>query len=1412
MRVYFCPKSPTLITIFIAFHLYDAMMNIGSNISSCSAFLSKIIGLITLFVCFHAVAYSQDIDVHSSYVLDQWTVDDGLPVNNVVDILQAQNGYLWLATFDGLARFDGVKFNVFQSEQYPGLPSNRIVEITETPDGSIWMLTEQSFIVQFRDGQFIHHREETGLNGDLAAVFFVDPNGMLWIGSNRGISVYDGDELKPYRPKDITGSIQYVFAEKSGAVWFKKFGERVLTRKQSEQSNSIPISGPDAQRFLPIYQDPETEIVWIGSRNMLYGFYEGEQIVQSQIPDSLSIAGIGSAPNGDVWLSDFGTNTYVLDGLETELQMKRIPQSFAVRSQQSFLQNREDFWVVDQHSVWKNGSLILSNPDHNYSYTFDREGNLWIGTRRDGLIRLKKNLFQIFDESNGLPFNNTYALAEDYNQQIWVGTYGGGAALIRDETEIDIIDFNDEEFTHFNLLYSATDSTMYAVSGRFLTWLKPGEEIFNTEYIYEMDKPMAASAIYESPSGEFWLGSRFGVFIGNVGNWEKVDEPRFTHFPVRFIKEAPDHSLWLATNGAGIAHFQNDTFSFYGSDEGFSSNIIRSLYIDDIQDPQNYTLLVGSEDQGLIRVEVTSGQPNMDNVTRYGTQAGMLDYIIHSIQKDDFGFFWFNTNRGIFRIARDQLEQYHYGEINRLNGVSFTESDGLRNREGNGGNQSAGLTASDGRIWFAGQAGVVAFDPADFVELNSEFISPVVVEEIATNLRTILNTGNQPIELDKIERDFEVHFTALSLISSERNNFRYRLRGYNEEWIEAGRQRTAVYTNIPKGTYTFEVMASNNTGMWNPEPAGITFTIAPYFYETIWFKIGILALFGLLIFAGFQWRLRSLKRYEELLKQRVDIRTIQLKKEKEKTDKQAAYLRELDKSKTQFFTNISHELRTPLTLIMSPLQQMLSENGTKFDAETKEEFQRMLRNSDRLLRLIDQTMEINRLVRGKVRLKVSKLNLRDFVDGLIELFVFVANEKEIDVHFHSRDGDFTLYADPDKMDEIIANLLSNAIKFTPEGGKIDISIIEENEVLEVKIADTGIGISFENLDRIFDRFYQVDSSETRNQEGSGIGLSLVSEFVKLHQGELSVVSEVDVGTIFTLRFKKGFDHFSRDEIAEEISPISLQKISTNGVHENGVPEPEEELSKDQTTVLIVEDNADLRAFIAKILREEYRVLSAANGEEGLEVVSNDLPDLIIADIMMPKIDGITFNRMLKQNPETASIPLIFLTAKSTKKNRIEGFKEGGDAYLTKPFDPLILKAQIHNLISSRFRLREILAGTDHRKTENGQELRDLFVEKALAVLAQNFTDPDFNVTKFSKALYLDRSQVLRKLKESVDLSPSSFIKKYRMDKAAELLQNETDNISEVAYAVGFKSLSYFSYCFKEHFQLSPSDYLKSTKS
>ena len=1370
--------------------------------------LRLVTSLALVWVCLLFSPFSLDAQTripHSQFVIERWSVNDGLPVNNVLKLHQSSDGYLWMATLDGLVRFDGIQFKVYQTINYKDLPTNRFVKLIEGPDGSLWIVSEQKFLIRFKNDEFTHIRNSDGLNGDYVHDIHLADSGQLWFGTDRGISVFDGEQIKPFQPDLIKGAIDRVFVDEGGAVWYRDFETLENFRFQDNRSDYIYTS-PNGFHFNPVIENPDGEI-WFSSLTHMYRFADDSLITcctQDEFISNESFQPIlQDASSASSRLINFSFVTGI-----GRYYTPEIGEIYSLLTPAFDVSQGDNIWTFSSDRLQHNGDLVLETKDNITSTLFDREGTLWVATSSDGLYQIKPNPFNSWSIAEGLPGINIYPVLEDSHGSIWAGTYGQGVGRIKDGVAEKVSRLNENVLS----LHETFDGTLLMGvhrGGYYAFDNTTGQFIHQTEPEGILDATV--SAIYENDNGDLWLGTSKGLFLKQDNKWSQfTGESGFTDDMVRFFLESPDGSLWMATNGSGVAQYHNESFQLFGSKQGLGSDHIRSLFIEPHADPENYTLWIGSEDQGLFRVDVQNGVPKPETTTQYSPADGMLDYVIHIILMDDNQNFWFNTNRGIFQVEKAELEAFHKDEISTITGIAYTEHDGLRNREGNGGMQPAGIRATDGTFWLPGQDGVTQVDPKN-ISAN-RVIPPVIIEEITTLEENLQLAGISQIELPAAERDFEFKFTSLSFIEPAKNQFRYRLKGYNDDWIDAGNRRTATYTNIPAGEYSFEVMGSNNTGVWSPETASIQLAVAPYFYETTWFTLLIVCLAGLLIFGGVSLRLRKLEKNELILRKLVDKKTEQLREEKEKTQQQADDLKELDRAKTRFFTNMSHEFRTPLTLIMGPLQQSLARPPEKFTAPTRDELQRMHRNSQRLLRLMDQTLELTKLEHGKLKLRVQKLDINRFLNDLTELFIPLCEENDLKLTFEENHAIGPIYADPNKLDKIVGNLLSNAIKFTPADGRITIKLQDEYDQLSLIVSDTGIGIAAEEKERVFDRFYQVDSSETRMHEGSGIGLSLAREFATLHRGALRVESEQGSGTTFTLTLKKGSSHFTEEELHKQDNPQPFVQLNGSAPHRDNKQRTTDETAKPDTRVLIVEDNPDVRSFIREVLEHQYHVIEATDGKEGLIQVGNYLPDLIIADIMMPEMDGITFNQELKKEASTASIPLIFLTAKSTVNNQLEGLMEGADDYITKPFDPALLKARVENLIESRLRLRHLLQSDRQSLDEKeGSFLSkmdpDPFVMEIADVLDHHFSDPDFQVSTLAEELHLDRSYMARKIKKATGMTPGDLIKTYRMEKASALLKENNGNISEVAYAVGFNSLSYFSQTFKEHFDKTPSEFL-----
>ncbi len=1361
-------------------------------------------GVFCLFLLtFNNLLQAQSPEINNGYLLDRWDIENGLPANNVVDLLQSKNGYLWLVTFNGLVRFDGIRMKIFQTDEYPTLPSNRFNKIEESDDGTLWLTTEQGYLVKFKDNQFSRIDDSNGLNSDLVNAMTKDQLSTIWFATDEGIVNYSNETFKEIGVDDIHIPVGKIFPISDNELWFLnkefnqvyRFSEGKLTSIDQLSTNTIPIES--------ITMSPEG-LIYLSVGDNIYYFKNNELHFHSTVEKNIgNSAAISFQKNGTMWVYTTSAGVFY----HKNGSWASLPNSnhHRMNSREFFYEKDDDFWIITERAIWKNEELVASIPGGIYNFLFDYEGNLWIGTVADGILRIKANPFKTVTTADGLPSNNVYGIFEDSENHIWIGTHGAGTARLKNFEVLNTpVVLSSTTGGYMKGFYQINDSTLYAGSlGTSILEMNLDDPNFPYSKYTEEGIPLDINAFYNDNSGILWAGGSNGLFTLNNGKWNQITKYDGFDFGIKFFHPSPDsQSHWVATNGTGLLHIKKDTIEVYNTNNGFPTNHIRSLYIQENEPEHKYTLWIGSQDVGLLRLPVEDGVPFLEQVSGISTKDGLIDHTIHIILEDDHENLWMNTNQGIYRVQIPHLEAYLSGEAEKLKGVGYNEKDGLLNREGNGGVQPAGIVASDGNIWMASQEGAVVFHPENLI---SEIYPNVWIEEVSTNERIIINSTNN-VTLSNSERDFEITFTALSLVNPEKNEYKYRLVGYNDTWQTPDILRKAIYTNIPNGTYTFEVLASNYAGNWTPIPARITIIVEPFFYETIWFLFLCIALFGVFIYSFIQWRLSTLRKNEIQLKELVNEKTKALQKEKKITEEQASRLLELDKAKTRFFTNISHELRTPLTLIISPLKR-LTKSKEHFSEKTRLELERMLRNSDRLLRLVDQTLELTKLEHGNIKLNIQKIELFPFLEQLIDVFKDVASSKNIELNLQSEINDPILFADVDKVEKMVANLVSNALKFTPEGGTISVTIFESNGYYNISVSDTGIGISNNDLDRIFERFYQVDSSQTRAHEGSGIGLSLAKDFAKLHKGDLVVESVFGEGSTFTILLPMGSKHFTIAEMDKLRFKQTGPNIQPNYSVQTNTNRYSDAHKDDHPVLLIVEDNPDLRSFLCEIFESDFKVIAASNGEEGLKQVRINLPDLIIADIMMPVMDGFTFNQELKRDPQMAGIPLIFLTAKSRKDSEIKGLKEGADAYISKPFDPDILQNHVNNLLASRLRLRNLLQTESSTTAFSESKDRHPFLRKIDPIIEQHYSDPDFKVTQLAELLFMSRSQLLRTMKAACGESPSDYLKNVRIRKAKELLHSGEQNISEIAYATGFNSLSYFSFSFKENTGSSPTEYL-----
>jgi signal transduction histidine kinase/DNA-binding response OmpR family regulator len=844
----------------------------------------------------------------------------------------------------------------------------------------------------------------------------------------------------------------------------------------------------------------------------------------------------------------------------------------------------------------------------------------------------------------------------------------------------------------------------------------------------------------------------------------------------------------IGTNEGGLNRFNpsKGTFKSFNFTKGIGKNTVLAIY-----ENKKGNFWVGTFRSGIHLFDRDKGV-SVYSITK---KDGLANNQIMSILEDDSGNLWIATYIGLSKFSQQthSVTNLHFPDVDQN---MFYNS---------------ALKTSSGEMLFGTFDGFIMIHPDSIKD------DPVPPQVVISNV-SLFNKPEEKLEYEGFiselkelnlsynENDLRFDYIGLHFGEPEKNQYKYLLENFDDDWIDAGSQRNATYTNLNAGEYVFRVTACNRDGIWNEEGASLKIIIPPPFWASWWaYSLYVMFAFGLLY---------GVRRYElnrTHLKNQVKLDEVKLK-EREETDKM----------KSRFFANISHEFRTPLTLILGPTEKILSKSA---DDETQKQLSLVKRSANRLLGLINQLLDLSKLEEGKLELRTSKSNIVPFIKGLTMSFESIAERKDITLKVKNSSDEIEMYFDKEKMTKIMTNLLSNAFKFTPRDGQITVSLTETNtNTVDIKIRDSGIGISEEELSKLFDRFYQVDSSFTREQEGTGIGLALTKELVELHRGIISVDSKLGSWTEFTVTLPVGRKHLKDEEIIEEnviLSPaksginsaknlLEINEIDPSHFDKLSVTENDDDVNEDRNILLVVEDNYDVREFIKDSLGNEFQIEEASNGEQGVRKAEQIIPDLIISDVMMPKMDGNELTKTLKNDEKTSHIPIILLTAKSEQESRLEGLETGADDYLTKPFDAKELQIRIKNLISIRRKLQEKFSTGDYVPVKRSDEkklsnLEEQFMCKVMEVIKNHLSEEEFSIEQFGKEVGMDRVQLHRKLKALSGKSPSNYLRSVRLVRARKMIEEQKGNISEIAYSVGFSSPQYFTRCFREEFGYPPSN-------
>jgi signal transduction histidine kinase/ligand-binding sensor domain-containing protein/DNA-binding response OmpR family regulator len=1365
---------------------------------------------IVLLISFICCCCGVDVTAQrGQYRFKHIDVDQGLTHNEVISFYKDRKGFLWIGTAAGLNRFDGYNVKTFLNDVRDSLSlsNNYVNSISQLPDGRLAFFTTSGLnlydpATENFDDQLDDLYRQYGIpQGELREITR-DAQGNFWfIHLSAGITHYDPQTGKTahlsHQQNDSTSiatdSISGFSQNSKGDTWvihhngiFEKISPltgRVLYRNTFLQRKNKNITQEydlltDSDGDLWLYQsaDPAGVYFYDVSENSFTHLHQNApgprlntDIVRSIVEDN----------KGLIWIGTDHGGINIVD-----------KKNFSI---QYILHHEEDNTSIGQNSI-------------NALYK-DDDGIIWIGTFKKGLSYYHENmirfpLFKSFSsDARSLPFSDVNRFVEDDLGNLWIGTNGGGLIYYdrRNETFRQYKNNpNDPSSLSNNVIVSLfIDQQKKLWIGTYYGGLNCFDGKRFTRYAHDLRDPESLSdnnvwEIFEDSRERLWIGTMHGGL-----NLFDRKSNSFTHYKAGDVNSVSDNyissliedkegNLWIGT-AAGIDVFMRLTgrFIHYGSETGDNFSLSNNGILD-----------IREDSRGRIWIGTRNGLNLFDKKKKQfqvlTTEDGLPSNTILTILEDTNGNLWMSTPNGISQlvISRDAsgTTAYHF--------KNYDEADGLQGKQFN---ENAAYKTSRGELIFGGANGFNLFKPE---QLGMNERPPVVVLSDFQLFQQSVKAGEQidghvilpasitessAVTLPFNKNFFTIEMAALNYFHPEKNQYRYMLEGLNTNWLTAdSKSRRVTFTNLDPGDYTFKVLAANNDGVWNTKPSELKITILPPFWKTrTAFVLYVLLVIGALYVT------------RKLIQQRE-----QMKYAIQQERQEAIRMHELDMMKIKFFTNVSHEFRTPLTLILTPIEKILRQTA---DSDQQNQFRLIQRNAKRLLNLVNQLLDFRKMEVQEIKFTPSEGDIIQFIRETTLSFSDLSEKKNIAFSFNSALSALETVFDQDKLEKILFNLLSNAFKFTPEHGTVSVNVYLEEGTqekwLNIQVKDSGIGIPADKLDKIFDRFFQNELPKSIVNQGSGIGLSITKEFVRIHGGSIAVESEPGQGSTFIVKLPI-------TEVFEHAATPSLETIHASAPDEI-IPDAEiENSSSRQPVLLLVEDNEDFRFYLKDNLKFEFRIIEGKNGLEGWQQAIKHIPDLIVSDVMMPEMNGMDLCRKIKADQRVSHIPLILLTARTAEEQKLEGLQTGADDYITKPFNFEILISRIRNLIALREKFQKSFPAQYEIKASelNITSLDTTFIQNAIRCVEENVSNADFSVEELSKLLGISRANFYKKILSLTGKSPLEFIRAIRLQHAAQLLEKSQLTVSEIAYSVGFNNPKYFARYFKEEYHELPSSY------
>ena len=1322
------------------------------------------------------------------YAVRAWTIEDGLPTSTVQDIAQTPDGYLWLSTTGGLARFDGVRFEAFGLAQ--GLPSNRFQGLAVDRTGALWISSEDANLIRWDGRAFT--AQPTGVRWAASAMQAMPDGSLLgaahddyWVRSDAGIA-----RLPPLGQDSVSAPV----LDARGDVWVT-LGNGTPARLLG--GRIVPMETPPTHR-IP-FEDPRYR------------------------------------QHHDHWILDYRTGTARFArqrGGDAELLDTRLRRVsfFAGGAGEDFqwIDRRGQLWslagdgvaVHDADSGRLVGTLSLGLTTTRGKLFLDRQDDIWVGTWSQGLFRLARSPLRLLRPPGADAPLSFQATLEDREGR--VVTWDGLSRMWRVDGEaLVLLPHVEKDRLHFG-----PAGTIFHQAG---PWVEIRDSLgrggiartpdaYPPNIVADPLHPLSVAINYEE-----------GVSYVSTAPGAEVVRSLFRQTPI-VRTQIFDHvgRLWVSTTG-GLWRIAPGDTQLLTRRAGLPADHVRQIHED-----RDGAIGIGTYGGGLARWR--DGK-----FATLDRRKGLIEDVVSTVLEDDDDNLWLAGNVGIQRVSRAQANDVLDGKSARVTAVLYARDAGLRNPETTG---FPGYRSSDGRLWFATFDGLAVVDPR--LVRGERSTPPVpVIEELRVGGLTVPRTASG-FRLGPRQRRFDLRYTGIDLRAPEQVRFRYRLDGVDRDWIDAGDQRVATYTNVPPGRHRFRVEAINGDGKVSASPAEVTLDLEPWLWERRPVQALALVAFVLIVLQVWRWRSARLRENAIALQVAVRERTAELVEEKSRTETalatveaQAGRLEALDRARSRFFASVSHEFRTPLTLIQGPLGDVARGEHGELKDGAQEQVRIALDSATRLQRLVDQLLDAARAEAGELRLERAPGDLGAFLVELSRAFTPLAERKRIAFERSFPPGPLIASFDPMAIEKVFANLLGNAFKFTPEGGHVTWSAMREDDgtpagAVTIAVADDGPGIAAEDLPHIFKHFYRSERSVTRVQPGTGLGLALAHDMVEQHGGTLSVVSREGHGATFTVRLpliEPETPHGDGAVVDPQLAASLADEIRL--VPGEVLPATTQPDSSDAPLVLVVDDHPDVRDYVARQVRRYYRVVEAADGEQALARMREAVPDLVVSDVSMPGMDGFALCRAVRSDPELEFVPILLLSAAVETQSRVTGLEGGADDYVTKPFEVRELLARIARMLQSRRRLREHLARAAAEAAVFGPAAPILespaapaaelapaataatpasapsivdtaFMRRIREVIESRMGEEDFGVEQLAESMGMGRTLLFQRTRDLLDRTPMELLMSRRLERAAELLAAGEGNVGEVAYAVGFRSVAHFTNRFRERFRATPS--------